>query len=159
MHPDTPLRQAYRSTIIVCGAMIASLFPYLLVVEIIRRQVGYGGYLVDAEQVELLQYVFFILALLPYVIPQLIKRHLTVVAPREGIETLITRLRTATLLSYVLSEVPAVFGLVLFFLAGAYKTFYALWFLSLVSMLLHFPRLRVWEELARKATRLITTAG
>lgn len=158
MHPDTPLRQAYRSTIIVSGAMIASLFPYLLMVEIIRRQVGYDGYLVDAEQVELLQYVFFILALLPYVIPQLIKRHLTVVAPREGVETLIARLRTATLLSYVLSEVPAVFGLVLFFLAGSYKAFYALWFLSLVSMLVHFPRLRAWEELARKSTRLITTA-
>ncbi len=159
MHPDTPLQQAYRGTLIVCGAMIASLFPYLLVVEIVRRQIGPDGYLVDAEQIELLQYVFFILALLPYVIPQLIKRHLAVAAPRESMETLLARLRTATLLSYVLSEVPAVFGLVLFFLAGAYKAFYALWFLSLVSMLVHFPRLRAWEELARKATRLITTAG
>ncbi|NIO40501.1 MAG: hypothetical protein GTO41_10120, partial [Burkholderiales bacterium] len=132
MHPDTPLQQAYRGTLIVCGAMIASLFPYLLVVEIVRRQIGPDGYLVDAEQIELLQYVFFILALLPYVIPQLIKRHLAVAAPRESMETLLARLRTATLLSYVLSEVPAVFGLVLFFLAGAYKAFYALWFLSLV---------------------------
>ncbi len=139
--------------------MIASLFPYVLVVEIVRRQIGHDGYLVDARQVELLQYVFFILALLPYVIPQLIKRHLTAVAPRESMETMIARLRTATLLSYVLGEVPAVFGLVLFFLAGAYKVFYALWFLSLLSMLVHFPRLRAWEELSRKTTRLIVTPG
>ena len=155
MHPESPLRQAYRSTVIVCGAMIASLFPYMVVVEIVHRQVGHDGYLVDARQVELLQYVFFILALLPYVIPRLIKRHLIALAPRESVETLIARLRTATLLSYVLSEVPAVFGLVLFFLAGSYKVFYALWFLSLVSMLVHFPRLRAWEDLARKGTRLI----
>lgn len=159
MHPDSPLRQAYQSIVIVCGAMIASLFPYVLLVEIVRRQIGHDSYLLDARQIELLQYVFFVLALLPYVIPQLIKRHLMAVAPRESMETLIARLRTATLLSYVLSEVPAVFGLVLFFLAGTYKAFYALWFLSLVSMLVHFPRLRAWEELARKASRLITTAG
>ena len=159
MHPDSPLRQAYRSTVIVCAALIASLFPYLLVVEIVRRQIGHDGYLVDAGQIALLKYVFFILALLPYVIPRLIKRHLTAMAPRESIEVLIARLRTATLLSYVLSEVPAVFGLVLFFLAGSYKAFYALWFLSLVSMLVHFPRLRAWEELSRKATRLIMTAS
>lgn len=157
MYSDSPLKRAYRSTVIVCGAMIASLFPYLAVVEIVHSQIGYDGYLVDAQQVELLQYVFFILALLPYVIPQLIKRHLTSVAPRESVDALIARLRTATLLSYVLSEVPAVFGLLLFFLAGSYLAFYALWFLSLVAMLVHFPRLRTWQELARKATRLMMT--
>ena len=48
----------------------------------------------------------------------------------------------------------AAFWLLLFFLAGLNMAFYILWFLSLSSMLLQFPRLRNWEELARQANRL-----
>lgn len=158
IRPQNELRQAYRTTAIVCVVMIASLFPYLAVVELVRGQLGSSGYLMDARQIELLVYVLYGLALLPFIVPQLIKRHVTTAASREGETALLMRLRTATFLSYALSEVPAVFGLVLFFLAGLHKAFYVLWFLSLLSMLLYFPRLRSWEELARKANRFSTGA-
>lgn len=154
IRPDNGLRQAYRMTAIVCTAMIAGLFPYLLVVEIVRSQLGSEGYLMDADQVQFLAYVLYGLALLPFIVPHLIKRHVSAAAPREEEGALVFRLRTATFLSYALSEVPAVFGLLLFFLAGLNTAFYALWFLSLLSMLLQFPRLRSWKELARQANRL-----
>ena len=108
----------------------------------------------DARQIELLAYVLYGLALLPFIVPHLIKRHVIATAPQEGQDVLVIRLRTATFLSYAMSEAPAVFGLVLFFLAGLITAFYALWFVSLLSMLLQFPRLRSWEELARRAGRL-----
>jgi hypothetical protein len=158
IRPHNELRQAYRTTTIVCAAMIAALFPYLAVVELVRGHLGGSDYLLDARQIELLAYVLYGLALLPFIVPHLIKRHVTAAAPREGETTLLIRLRTATFLSYALSEVPAVFGLVLFFLAGLHKAFYVLWFLSLLSMLLHFPRLRTWEELTRKANQLVGIA-
>ena len=154
IRPQNELRQAYRMTAIICAAMIAGLFPYLVVVEIVRSQLGSEGYLMDAHQVELLAYVLYGLASLPFIVPHLIKRHVIATAPQEGQDVLVFRLRTATFLSYAMSEAPAVFGLVLFFLAGLITAFYALWFVSLLSMLLQFPRLRSWEELARRAGRL-----
>lgn len=157
IRPRNELRQAYRTTAIVCGAMIAGLFPYLAVVELVRGHLGSTGYLIDSRQIELLAYVLYGLAILPFIVPHLIKRHVIAAARDEGEGALVIRLRTATFLSYALSEVPAVFGLVLFFLAGLNKAFYVLWFLSLLSMLLQFPRLRSWEELARQANRLSTS--
>lgn len=154
IRPQNELRQAYRMTAIICAAMIAGLFPYLVVVEIVRSQLGSEGYLMDAHQVELLAYVLYGLASLPFIVPHLIKRHVIATAPQEGEDVLVFRLRTATFLSYAMSEAPAVFGLVLFFLAGLITAFYALWFVSLLSMLLQFPRLRSWEELARRTGRL-----
>ena len=154
IRPHSELRQAYRTTAIVCAAMIAGLFPYLAVVEVVRGQLGSADYLMDAREIELLTYVLYGLSLLPFIVPHLIRRHVIAVAPQEGEGALVTRLRTATFLSYALSEVPAVFGLLLFFLAGLNMAFYILWFLSLSSMLLQFPRLRNWEELARQANRL-----
>ena len=154
IRPQNELRQAYRMTAIICAAMIAGLFPYLVVVEIVRSQLGSEGYLMDAHQVELLAYVLYGLASLPFIVPHLIKRHVIATAPQEGQDVLVFRLRTATFLSYAMSEAPAVFGLVLFFLAGLITAFYALWFVSLLSMLLQFPRLQSWEELARQAGRL-----
>lgn len=157
IRPYHELRQAYRTTAIVCAAMIAGLFPYLAVVELVRGQLGTTGYLMDSRQIELLAYVLYGLAILPFIVPHLIKRHVIAAARDEGEGALVIRLRTATFLSYALSEVPAVFGLVLFFLAGLNKAFYVLWFLSLLSMLLQFPRLRSWEELARQANRFSTS--
>ncbi len=157
IRPYHELRQAYRTTAIVCAAMIAGLFPYLAVVELVRGQLGTTGYLMDSRQIELLAYVLYGLAILPFIVPHLIKRHVIAAARDEGEGALGIRLRTATFLGYALSEIPAVFGLVLFFLAGLNKAFYVLWFLSLLSMLLQFPRLRSWEDLARQANRFSTS--
>lgn len=157
IRPHSELRQCYRTTAIVCGAMIAGLFPYLAVVELVRGHLGSTGYLMDSRQIQLLAYVLYGLALLPFIVPRLIKRHVIAAAAQESEGALVMRLRTATFLSYALSEVPAVFGLLLFFLAGLNTAFYVLWFMSLLSMLLQFPRLRAWEELARQATRLSTS--
>jgi hypothetical protein len=157
IRPQDELRQTYRTTAIACAAMIAALFPYLAVVELVRAQLGGAGYLMDAREVELLAYVLYGLALLPFIVPHLIKRHVISGASQEGEGALVMRLRTATFLSYALSEVPAVFGLLLFFLAGLNTAFYVLWFLSLLSMLLQFPRLRSWQELARGANCFSTS--
>jgi hypothetical protein len=154
IRPYSELRQSYRTTAIVCAAMIAGLFPYLAVVEFVRAQFDSTGYLMDSQQIQLLAYVFYGLALLPFIVPRLIKRHVVAAASQEGEGALIIRLRTATFLGYALSEVPAVFGLLLFLLAGLSTTFYVLWFMSLLSMLLQFPRLGNWQELARQANRL-----
>ena len=158
IRPHNELRQAYRTTAIVCAAMIVGLFPYLAVVELMRGQLGSAGYLMDSQQIELLAYVLYGLALLPIIVPHLIKRHVVAAASQEGEGVLIIRLRIATFLSYALSEVPAVFGLLLFFLARLNTAFYVLWFLSLLSMLVQFPRLRTWEELTRQANRLSPAA-
>ena len=40
---------------------------------------------------------------------------------------------------------PAIIGLVLFFLGGLYKDFYVLLFVSLVLIFMYFPRLKNWE--------------
>ncbi len=145
------LRNMYQATAIVCAGMIGSLFIYVAVVESTRVVFGdFNGFL-TASSLELVKYGFYVLALTFIVAITTIKARISEVRSFDAPSVIISKLSKAAFLISGLSEIPAVLGLLLFLLGGLHTDFYILWFLSLMLMLLQFPRLTAWEYLARRA--------
>jgi hypothetical protein len=148
-HQD--VRRAYRETAIVCGAMVASVVMYAIVVEVLRARLPPGG--VGAGlTTDVLRYAFYLLAgVQGLAIP--VARRWAETGAASPKSSVLSRLRTGALVAASLAEAPAVLGLVLFLLEGRRLDFYVLAGWSLLLHLFHFPRLERWEEAARTAAR------
>jgi F0F1-type ATP synthase membrane subunit c/vacuolar-type H+-ATPase subunit K len=148
MNGSEDLRRTYRKTAIACGAMVASVPIYAVVVEVLKTQLPAGGVGVDAH---ILRYLFYLMAGVEGLAIPLVRR-----AAESGAEVqggVLARLRAGALVAAGLAEAPAVLGLVLFLLAGWRQDFYLLAGWSLLLHLFHFPRYERWEEAARTAAR------
>jgi hypothetical protein len=145
------VRRAYRDTAIMCGAIVASVVIYAVVVEVLSARLPRGG--VGAGVVtDVLRYAHYVVAgVVGLAIPVARRWAETAMASSEG--TVLSRLRTGALVAASLAEAPAVLGLVLFLLGRRRDDFYALAGWSLLLHLFHFPRLERWEEAARTAAR------
>lgn len=141
-HQD--VRRIYRETAIVCGAMVASVLIYAVVVEGLRGRLPPGG--AGAGLVpDVLRYALYVLAGV---------EGLAIPYARRAAEAVVrghvlARLRAGALVAASLAEAPAVLGLVLFLLAGRREDFYVLAGWSLLLHVVHFPRVERWEEAAR----------
>lgn len=151
----TDLESCYRTTVLICGVFLATLFVYPLVVELIQAQGGLGVAL-SAEIIEPMRYGGYALALVALGLGGAAKRVLAGRNSGSDMPALLRGLQSAVLAAYGLAEVPAVLGLVLFLLAGLRADFYLLWLLALAAMLVHFPRRTLWEDRARMARRELT---
>ena len=152
MDGSEDLRRTYRETAIVCGAMVASILIYAVVVEVLRARarqpLGGGG---AGINIDVLRYAIYLLAGIEGLAIPFVRRAVEAGPALRG--SLLARLRTGSLVGAALAEVPAVLGLVLFLLAGSRPDFYALAGWSLLLQLFHFPRYERWEEAARPAAR------
>jgi F0F1-type ATP synthase membrane subunit c/vacuolar-type H+-ATPase subunit K len=148
MDGSEDLRRTYRETVIVCGAMVASVLIYAVVVEVLRTQRPPGGVIAGAN-VDLLRYAFYLLAGIEGLAIPFVRRAVEAGPTVRG--SILARLRTGALVAASLAEAAAVMGLVLFMLAGRRLDFYLLAGWSLLLQLVHFPRRERWEEAARTA--------
>ncbi len=146
MNGSQDLRRAYRETAVACGAMLASVVIYAVVVEVLGPRLspaGAGGG--HAAASDGLRYAFYLLAGAGgLVIPGV--RRLAETGVRSGGPA---RLRVGALVAASLAEAPAVLGLVLFILTGRRADFYLFAAWSLLLQLFHFPRYEQWEEATR----------
>ena len=70
--------------------------------------------------------------------------------PRD-LYSALNKLKTFTIITLALCEIPAICGFVLFFLWGINFDFYFLIGISLISEYKYFPRLSQWEEIISRA--------
>jgi len=151
MEFNSDLKRVFRTTVIVNGALVASLIIYALMVELIRFQLKpFIGMLVSGPSHQTLRYLVFGAAVGMVVLVRLTGRTLLKVRPGEDLHHLISRLSRAAVFTSSLGELPAILGFVLFLLTGFFRDFYALLFVSLVLEFMYFPRLKVWQDLARE---------
>ena len=151
MEFNSDLKRVFRTTVIVNGALVASLIIYALIVELIRFQLKpFLGMLVSGPSHQTLRYLVFGAAVGMVVFVRLTGRTLLKVRPGEDLHHLISRLSRAAVITSSLGELPAILGFVLFLLTGFFRDFYALLFVSLVLEFMYFPRLKVWQDLARE---------
>lgn len=146
MDPQDEIGRALKPAAMVSAVILASLVVYLALVEVLKATLkpfrGFAG-ISDMQPVRLAVFgaaaavILLILALRS----RLFKRK-----AGEDARTALPRLQRAALLTMVLAEVPAVLGLVLFFVGGNAADFYKLLFASIVLAFIHFPRRRAWEE-------------
>lgn len=148
---DNPLvKQAFRVNKIIAMAMVASLGVYALIVEVLRgQQESFPG--CAPESAQHLPDIFMIVALIIIVVITKARKTLLKISPADEIETKIRKLTTATVVTFALSEVPVLLGLILFLLGGYVKEFYMLLTLSALMMGLHFPKADHWAVWFRKS--------
>jgi hypothetical protein len=146
MDDSEDLPRTYRSTAVVCGALMASVVLYSVVVEVLRTRLPPGGVGAGLE-VQFLRLLFFLVASVQGLAIPFVRR--TVEAGPQARGGIVARLRTGALVAAALGEAPAVLGLVLFVLTGRRADFYLLAGWSLLLQLFHFPRRERWAEAAR----------
>ncbi len=124
--------------------MVSSLFVYAIIVELINRTGTINDAMVTAPQA--IRWVIYAAAVsMVFVIPVVKGLMLRGFSPR-GEDEVLERLASASVLAGALAEVPAICGLVLFFLNRAYYAdFYILGLISLYLLLRHYPRFGQWE--------------
>jgi len=150
MEDNQTVKQAFRATTIIATAMIVSLAVYVVIVEVLRRQQeGFTGCAPASAQH--LPDIFMGVALLLIIAIQKSRNTLLKIRPTDQIEAKLRKLTMATIVTYALSEIPAIMGLVLFLLGGYVTEFYMLLTLSALMMGLHFPKAEHWAVWFRQS--------
>jgi len=136
----TPLKMRYLTANFIGLATIGSVFLYAVVVEVIKRYLApFSGYAaLTPDQVQNLKYLLVALALANFFLIKWIPR---ILGSRS-----VEQLMTVAIITFALCEVVAIFGLVLFLLAGNAMDFYTFMFLSLFYFWFFFPKYQDWEE-------------
>lgn len=146
------LHKAYFFTSLAGIAVVAGLFFFAAVVEYLARtKAPFGGFPL-LSGIKGLQYILYGIAVaLIFLIHRtgrgqhLFPSYNTIMPGREiSGRVRLGRLVKKAVISYVLCEAVAVTGLVLFSLSGSRRDFYALLGISLLSVILCFPKFRDW---------------
>jgi hypothetical protein len=141
----TTLKARYLVVNFIGLAMIASVFVYAGVVELIKWQLApFAGFAkLDSRTVGLLRYAFLALAAVQYGAIKVVQK----IVPAKSAASL----PQAAIISFALCESVAVLGLVLFFLAGNSMDFYIFVMISLGFFYLFFPKYEQWEQRVKAA--------
>jgi hypothetical protein len=138
------LKRSYTAAALAAAGITAAIFIYAVVVEVLRRggfkpplappasyAVKYGLYIMAVGTLRLLKVAGRLDVKKP--------------GPVETVRILVL----LALIRAALAEVPAICGLILFILTGAYADFYLLLAFAAGLELYYFPRLGAWEERIR----------
>ena len=151
MEIESQLKAAFRTTVIISATLVASLLVYAVMVEVIKAQMNpFPGFLVPGRGAQNLRYLCYAVSIAAVVLMRLAGKSGLKTVPGEDVRQLIYRLSRATVLTFSLGELPAVFGFVLFLLTGSSKDFYILLFVSLCLQFIYFPRFKVWQTFVRE---------
>jgi hypothetical protein len=136
----TTLKARYLAVNFIGLAMIAAVFVYAGMVELIKWQLApFAGFARLAPRtVGLLKYVFLALAAAQYGIIMAIRK----ILPAKSADNL----AQAAVITFALCEAVALLGLVLFLLAGNAVDFYIFMAISLGFFYLFFPKYEQWEQ-------------
>jgi hypothetical protein len=140
------LKKIHKNSLIVYVAFMASIVIYFIVFEVLNSSIpDFQGFM-EKFDLPWMRYAFYALGLLQVFLIKFIRdtsiKGLTMIDEK----TLIIHLSKISTVSAALCEVPAILGLVLFFLSGSTEDFYVLLFISLALFVLFFPRYANWEE-------------
>ena len=139
----TDLQTAYRMSVFITFSMMASLVVYAVVVELVNLR---ARALVPVERLDVIRMAVVAVGVLLIPVARVVRGALLRRSPADGLDALLSRLTRASLVASVLSEAPAVLGLVLFFVSGRREDFYILVLVSIVMFALNFPRMSAWKE-------------
>ena len=139
----TTLKARYLAINFIGLAMIASVFIYAGVVEVIKwRMAPFAGFsTLDPGTVALIKYAFLAPAAAQFGIIKALQK----ILPTRSVENL----SLAAIITFTLCESVAVLGLVLFLLNGNSMDFYIFMVISLGFFYLFFPKYEQWEERVR----------
>ena len=138
-----------KSVTLISAAVIASLFIYLGLVEVLRAVYRPFRGFVTLANIPQLRYAVFGAAVAVIILNRLLRPRLLRKAQGEDAKTALHRLQRAAIMTMVLGEIPGILGLGLFLVSGNNIDFYVLVFASLLLIFMYFPRRSAWEEWLR----------
>jgi hypothetical protein len=143
--PNIALKSRYLAVNFIGLAMIAAVFVYAGVVELIKWQwAPFAGFAqLTPQTASLLKYIFLAAAAAQYGVIKVVQK----VIPAKSVD----HLPQAAIITFALCEAVAVLGLVLFLLAGNGLDFYVLMVLSLGFFYLFYPKYEHWEQTVNAA--------
>jgi hypothetical protein len=143
MESSDKLPKAFQIHKILAIAMASPLAVYLIVVEVLKYQ-GFTPLSPSESLLANLRFVAVFFAFAAYFIINYLRKKLLVKKPADSHEALLAKLGLVNIICLALSELPALFGLVLFFLSGNPRDFYPLAVISLLLFYAFFPRYPFW---------------
>ena len=146
MGTDRELKKSYKVAAIIGATVIGSLLIYVLMVELIIYPLTPAKRLLPVREVRMLRYILYAFSIINVIILRLIRRAVLKKSSGEKRQELIARLQKSSLISMVLCEGPAIFGLLLYLLTGIKRDFYFLLIVSLLLVFMYFPRLKNWQS-------------
>lgn len=139
------LKSRYLAVNFIGLAMIAAVFAYAGVVEVIKWQwkpfTGFAK--LPPQSAVVLKYIFLVLAAAQYVIIKVVQKIILAQS--------VDNLPQAAIVTFALCETVAIFGLVLFLLTGNGMDFYVFMVISLGFFYLFFPKYEQWEQIVSAA--------
>ena len=131
------------------GALLVSLGGYAFVVDQIQRtHAPFAGFAPGVPH-DLLRVILAAFALAGLGVARVLQRLILANAALPPL----ARLHSAAVVALALCESVAIYGLVLFMLAGRPSDYYIFAALALVGFILYFPRREAWEGRARAMAR------
>ncbi|MDP3182585.1 MAG: hypothetical protein Q8M54_07165 [Desulfobaccales bacterium] len=135
------LKRKYLAVNFVGLAMIASVFVYAALVEIIKRYFApFTGFVcLRGNLINIIRFILLASAITFYFLIKIIQRKYST-HPSSN-------LPLAAIITFTLCEAVALWGLILFLLAGHALDFYIFMTISLAFFYIYFPRYDNWEKL------------
>ncbi|MBI1962183.1 MAG: hypothetical protein HYV94_18095 [Candidatus Rokubacteria bacterium] len=140
--PPDALGRAYRTARAVGGAMVLSLAVFAVVVAQIRRaNAPFAGFAPGVPH-DLLRWIFAAFALADLWLVRFMRTKILANAALPPVQ----RLLSAAIVGLANCEAIALYGFVLFVLAGRVTDYYVFAGLALLGFALYFPRRQAWED-------------
>jgi len=133
------------------------LAVYVVLTEVIRAY--FDPFLGVGERFDYIKYryLFYFLSAGTIVMIRLMRGLLLGKKRTEDISRAALKLLRTSIITSALSELPALFGFVLFILNGISRDFYILLFISLFLMFMFFPRYSQWKAWAEEGRSFCCT--
>jgi len=156
------LRKQYLTLKFIGGAMVASIFVYAGVTEMIRaNNVPFTGFVKPLPPMEVLRPVLIAVSLIIFVLINVLRKSFRsgrldafLRASARGGNAALAPFMSFSIITFALAESICIFGFVLFLIAGSRVDFYIFFALSLVAYAVNFPRFADMEAWARKSGML-----
>jgi len=143
------IQRTHRISALIGYAVFGALLLYLILVELLKVKLApfHGLYPIqDMQTIKNLRYLFYGLSAASVILARLLQSLLLQKKPGDTPLDLLNKLHRTSLILVIMSELPAMFGLILFLIRGLTKDFYLLLGVSVVVLFIFFPRRQAWEQ-------------
>ena len=139
------LKRSHRTAAVAAWGFFSMLVVYVVLTEVIRA--SFDPFLGVGEKIRYdnYKYLFYILSAGSVVVIRLLRGVMLRKKRGEDIHRTASKLLKTSIITSALSELPALFGFVLFIISGISRDFYILLFVSLFLMFMFFPRFSQWK--------------
>jgi hypothetical protein len=140
------IKRTHRIAATIGYSVFGALVLYFALEELIRNELApFSGFSSLANH-QTLRYIFYGLSAVSIILARWLQSFLLKKRPGDTPETLLNKLHRTSIIMIIMSELPALFGLFLFLMAGLNRDFYVLLIISVAVLFIFFPRRHNWEE-------------